>query len=414
MQLKTILMILKGLRSGREGQPLTSAPGIIRQLEIYRKGLLGLRPRFPIRIEELEARARSILRKEAYDYVAGGAGGERTMKANRAAFDHWSIVPRMLRDIASRDLSVTILGRKIPYPFLLAPIGVQGIVHRQGEIAVARASASLGVPVILSTASSRSLEEVAAAMGEVPRWYQLYWPKNADLTCSLIGRAEKANYEALVVTLDTTLLSWRERDIQHAYLPFLAGDGLANYLSDPVFRSLLKEPPEKNPMPAIRLFAQLFSDPTLTWDRLRWLRKQTKLPILLKGILHPEDARKAQRFGVEGIIVSNHGGRQVDGAIAALDALPAIADAVGRRMLVLFDSGVRRGSDVFKAIALGAKAVLIGRPYMWGLAVGGEKGVRHVLQNLIADLDLTLGLSGFRSFGDVNRSALQEARQTLQ
>ncbi len=406
-------MLLKGIGGPKPAQPAPSAPGIIRQLEIYRRGIMGLRPSFPIAIEEIEARAKGSLKRSAYEYVAGGAGAERTMAANLKAFDTWRIVPRMLREIGSRDLSVTLFGRKIPFPFLLAPIGVQGIVHKEGEVAVARACASLGIPMILSTASSKSMEEVAHALNGGPRWYQLYWPKNDELTMSLIRRAEHVGYSALVVTLDTTLLSWRERDIQNAYLPFLVGDGLANYFSDPVFRSMLTTTPEKNPMEAIRLFAQVFSDPSLNWERLKWLRKQTKLPILLKGILHPDDARRALRYEMDGIIVSNHGGRQVDGAIAALDALPPIVDAVGKKTVVLFDSGIRRAADVFKAVALGAHAVLIGRPYMWGLAVGGAKGVRHVLQNLIAELDLTLGLSGYSAFRALDRAALQPGPQTL-
>lgn len=407
MRLKTVLMLLKGVRGSGPGQPVLTAPGIVRQLDIYRRGLLGLQPSFPVRIEELEARAKSSLKREVFDYVAGGAGGEQTMKANISAFGRWKIVQRMLRNVGTRDLSVDLLGQKIPVPFLLAPIGVQGIVHGEGEVAVAKACSSLGVPLVLSTASSKTMEEVAKAMKSVPRWYQLYWPKHHELTVSLIRRAEHAGYSALVVTLDTPLLSWRERDIQNAYLPFLFGEGLANYFADPVFRSMLGKPPEKDPMAAIRLFAQVFSDPTLNWDRLKWLRKETKLPILLKGILHPDDARRALHYDVDGIIVSNHGGRQVDGAVAALDALPPIVNTVGKKTVVLFDSGIRRAADVFKAIALGADAVLIGRPYTWGLAVGGAKGVRHVLQNLIAELDLTLGLSGYCTFQDLDQSALQ-------
>ncbi|HTP12836.1 MAG TPA: lactate 2-monooxygenase [Bacteroidota bacterium] len=384
-------------------------PGIQRQLEIYQKGILGRRPEFPVQIEALERAARATLSREAYDYVAGGAGSERTMRANREAFDRWHIVPNMMMNIADRDLSVSLFGQKLKVPFLLAPIGVQSIVHKSAEVAVARAAGALGVPVVLSTASSKSMEEVASAAGNSPHWFQLYWPKVPELARSFIARAEAADYSALVVTLDTTLLSWRERDIQNAYLPFLTGEGLANYFTDPVFRSALAVPPEKNPLAAVRHFAQVFSNPALTWNDLKWLRKQTRLPIVLKGILHPDDARKALRYGVDGIIVSNHGGRQVDGAIASLDALPAIVQAVGKKTTVLFDSGIRRGADVFKAIALGAQAVLVGRPYMWGLAVGGERGVRHVLENLIADIDLTLGLAGYTSFAQVDIDSIQAA-----
>lgn len=409
MRLKNLRVLLKGGGIFRKQDPLTPpSTGVQRQLDIYRKGLLGLKPPFPVSLEELEAKARSILSQEAYDYVAGGAGAEATVRSNRRAFEKWALVPRMLRDVSDRSLETTVLGKKLPYPFLLAPIGVQGIVHRHGELAVARAAASLGVPMVLSTASSVPLEDVAAAMGTVPHWYQLYWPKDPSIATSFIRRAEQAGYSALVVTLDTTVLAWRDRDLRNAYLPFLAGDGIANYVTDPAFRNGLDRTPEAFPIGAVRHFARNFSNPSLTWKDLKWLRGQTALPILLKGILHPDDARQAVRAGVDGIIVSNHGGRQVDGAVATLDALPSIASVAGKKLTVLFDSGIRRGSDVLKAIALGASAVLLGRPYMWGLAVGGEAGVRHVLQNLIADLDLTLGLTGCRSWRDVDRTIMKQ------
>jgi len=413
MRLKTLRVLLKGGGILKKQELLPSpSPGIQRQLAIYRKGLFGIRPRFPVSLEDLERKARSVLRREAYDYVAGGAGAEITMRANREALERWRIVPRMLRDIAERDLSTTLLGTGIPYPFLLAPIGVQGILHRDGEIAVARAAASLSVPMVLSTASSKPLEDVSQAMGSVSRWFQLYWPKDPEIAKSLVRRAEHAGYSALVVTLDTTTLAWRERDIQNAYLPFLAADGIVNYTTDPAFRAGLERPPEEFPVGAVRHFAKMFSNPKLTWKDLAWLRKQTRLPILLKGILHPDDAKLAVRAGMDGVIVSNHGGRQVDGATAALDALPPIVAAAGKRLTILFDSGIRRGSDLFKAVALGARAVLLGRPVMWGLAVGGEAGVHHVLSNFIADIDLTLALSGCRSFAEVNRSMLKEQRAT--
>lgn len=406
-KLKTLFLLLRGGGVFKRRQPLPpQSPGIQRQLDIYQRGLLGRKPPFPVQLGLLEHQARKKLSREAYDYVAGGAGVEHTMKANLRAFEQWSIVPRHLRDVARRDLGVTLFGQTLNVPFLLAPIGVQGIVHPEGEVAVARAAASLNVPVVLSTAASKTMEEVASAANGSPYWFQLYWPKDPELAHSFIKRAEAASYSALVVTLDTTLLSWRERDIQNAYLPFLAGDGLANYFSDPVFRSKLEKPPEKAPLDAIRHFARVFSNPSLTWNDLKWLRKQTDLPIVLKGVLHPDDARTALRYGINGIIVSNHGGRQVDGAIPALDALPSIVKAVGSRTTVLFDSGIRRGADVFKAMALGAQAVLLGRPYVWGLAVGGEKGVRHVLENFIAEIDLTLGLAGYSDFSQLNSHCL--------
>ncbi len=382
--------------------------GVQRQMEIYLNGVKGQRPSQPLAPEELEEQARAVLPPAAYIYVAGGAGAEDTVRANREAFRRWRIVPRLLRDVSRRDLGVELLGRRLPAPVLLAPIGVQGMLHAEAELAVARAARSLGVPMVLSTVSSTPLEAVAETLGDSPRWFQLYWPKDAALAASLVGRAERAGYTALVVTLDTYLLGWRERDLQQAWLPFAHGLGIANYLSDPVFRAALPEPPEVNPAAAVEHFLAVVSNAGLTWSDLAWLRQQTSLPILLKGLLHPDDACQAVRHGADGIIVSNHGGRQVDGAVASLDALPAVAEAVAGRAVVLFDGGIRRGADVFKALALGARAVLLGRPYCWGLAVGGEQGVREVLRNLLADVELTLGLAGCASCADVSRDRLVE------
>lgn len=390
--------------------PMSEVPpeslGMQRQLQIYLAGMSQVKPATPVAYPALKSKAKEKLSSQAYGYLAGGAGSEDTMHANREAFKRWRIVPRLLRDVAARDLSVSLFGSMLRAPILLAPIGVQSIVHDDAEVAVARAAASLNMPFILSTVSSKTMEEVAEAHGEHPRWFQLYWPKNFDLAASLVQRAEKAGYSAIVVTLDTYLLAWRVRDIQHAYLPFLYGEGLANYFSDPIFRGLLDEPPEENPTQAILTFAQLFSNPSLTWDDLSFLRQHTNLPIVLKGILHPDDARRAADMGMDGVIVSNHGGRQMDGGLASLDALPPIVDAVGGQITVLFDSGIRRGADVFKAMALGAQAVLLGRPYAYGLGVNGEKGVQDVVHNLLADLDLTLGLAGCRSFDEVGRECL--------
>lgn len=380
--------------------------GMERQLHIYQSGVTGQRLCVPVPLGLLEQKAREVLSPEAFDYVAGGAGGEETIRANLEAFCRWRIVPRMLRNVSHRDLSVEVLGLPLPAPVLLAPIGVQSIVHPEAEMAVARAAASLGVPFVLSTAASRTLEEVAQAMGNTPGWYQLYWGQNPELTASMVTRAERAGYKAIVVTLDTALLGWRERDLHYPYLPFLRGEGLANYFSDPVFRANLSQPPEQDPVAAVRYWASIYSNTALTWDDLGFLRQHTQLPIVLKGILHPDDARKALDCGVDGVIVSNHGGRQVDGAIAALDALPKVAKAVKGQISVLFDSGIRRGADAFKALALGAKAVLLGRPYMWGLALAGEQGVREVALNFLADFDLTLALSGYTSCEELNESIL--------
>ncbi|MBV8609170.1 MAG: lactate 2-monooxygenase [Singulisphaera sp.] len=384
------------------------SPGLRRQMEIYKAGIAGVTPAQPVSPEELGRKAEQTLRPEVYDYLAGGAGAEDTMRANRQAFRRWRIVPRALRDVAGRALGVEILGRRLPAPFLLAPLGVLGILHDDAEIAVARAARGFGVPFILSTVASRTIEQVAAAMGDAPRWFQLYWPRDDALADSFIGRAERAGYDAIVVTVDTSLFAWRERDLRNAYLPFLHGHGLANYFSDPVFRDAIGGGPEAHPVRALEYFGEVFSDPGRTWEDLASLRGRTRLPLLLKGILHPDDARRAVDHGVDGLIVSNHGGRQLDGALAALDALPRVVDAVGDRTTILFDSGIRRGADVLKAVALGARGVLLGRPYGFGLAVNGEQGVSEVLANLLADVDLTLGLAGCASLAELNRSSLVE------
>jgi lactate 2-monooxygenase len=376
----------------------------LRQMQIYSAMLTGEKQAVPIPVADLEAAAAKMLKPEALDYMAGAAGGERTMRANLEAFDNWRIVPRMLRDVSLRDLSVEILGAKLPAPAILGPVGVQELIHPEADLASARAAASLGIPFTLSTVSSRSIEEVAQAMGDATRWFQLYWGKDREVTASMVHRAEKSDYSALVVTLDTVMLGWRERDLKRSFLPFLAGKGLANYLTDPAFRSKLAQPPESHPEGAIRLWTQLFSNNTLTWNDLAWLREQTKLPILLKGIQHPDDARRALDAGVQGVIVSNHGGRQVDGAIGSLDALPGIVTAAAGKVPVLFDSGIRHGSDALKALALGAKAVLLGRLYLWGLAVAGEQGVRETVLNFLADMDVTMGLCGIAACKNIDSS----------
>ncbi|WP_086825353.1 lactate 2-monooxygenase [Allokutzneria sp. NRRL B-24872] len=378
------------------------------QSEIYLQGLAGAVPPFTTDPTALEASAREVLEPGPFGYVAGGAGAGATMRANRDAFDRWRIVPRMLADATDRDLRATVLGTELAAPVLLAPIGVQSIVHEDGELATAAAAAELGMPIVLSTASSYSIEEVAEASGDGERWYQLYWPNDDDVTVSILERAKRSGFTALVVTLDTWTLAWRPQDLDQSYLPFIRGVGTAIPFSDPAFRALLAQSPEEDRNSAVLRWVQMFTGVDKSWDRLAFLREHWDGPIVLKGVLHPDDARLAVDAGMDGIVVSNHGGRQVDGAVAALDALPAIAEAVGDRVDVLFDSGVRTGADVIKAISLGAKAVLLGRPWVYGLAHGGREGVRHVLRSVLADLDLTLGLSGNRSLADLGRHTLME------
>jgi lactate 2-monooxygenase len=377
------------------------------QFEIYLEGLAGKLPELPISYAELEERSRQHLTPGAFGYVAGGAGEEITVRENRRAFDRWRIVPRMLVDVSERDLRTTVLDTELPAPVMLAPVGVMSIVHEEAERAVARAARELGLPMVLSNAASNTMEDVAAELGDTPRWFQLYWPTDNELTASFVSRAKGAGYKALVVTVDTRLLAWRPRDLSRAYLPFLKGEGVANYFHDPVFRKALAKPPEEDLEAAVGHWATLFSNPYLNWDDLAFLQDHTDLPILLKGVLHPDDARKAVEAGVDGLIVSNHGGRQVDGSIAALEALPGVVDAVPDDFPVLFDSGIRTGADVFKAIALGARAVLIGRPYVWALGLGGEQGVKQLLRGLLADFDLTLALSGYSKPSDVGQQSLR-------
>jgi lactate 2-monooxygenase len=359
---------------------------------------------WPIAPEEWEARAAETLAPGPFDYIAGGAGSESTMRANLEAFERRRLRPRMLRGNRERDLSVAVLGTSSPAPFLLAPVGVLSIAHEEGELAVARASAATGVPMILSSAASHSIEQVAEAMGDAARWFQLYWVNDREIAASLVSRAEASGYGAVVVTVDTPMLGWRERDLKRAYLPFLAGDGCAQFFSDPVFRSRLERPPEEDPLAAAAAMLATFPNLDLTWEDLDWLRAQTDLPLLVKGVLAGEDAVLAFEHGADGVVVSNHGGRQVDGSVAALDALVEVRAAVGAEAVVLMDGGIRRGADVLKALALGADAVLLGRPYAYGLAVGGQEGVEAVIRHLVADTDLTLALVGAQSAGGLDGS----------
>jgi lactate 2-monooxygenase len=368
------------------------------QNEIY---ISGESP-WPVGADEWEARAAAALEPGPFGYIAGGAGEEATMRANRQAFERRRLRPRMLTGNVERDLSVEVLGTRSPFPFFLAPVGVLSIAHPEGELAPARAAAEARVPFILSTAASHSIEEVAGAMGDAPRWFQLYWVNDREIVASLVARAAASGYSAIVVTLDTLVLGWRPRDLRNAYLPFREGEGIAQFTSDPVFRSRLTVPPEDDPLVAAGTMLALFPNLALTWQDLAWLREQTSLPLLVKGILTAEDARTAIASGVDGIIVSNHGGRQVDGSVAALDALAEVREALGAEAVVLMDGGIRSGADVVKALAVGANAVLVGRPYVYGLAVGGKDGVAAVLTQLAAETDLTLALAGGTSSRDPN------------
>jgi L-lactate dehydrogenase (cytochrome) len=359
---------------------------------------------WPIGPEDWEAKAEEVLDAGAFGYIAGGAGGESTMRANLAAFERRPLRPRMLRGNNERDISVDVIGTRSAAPFLLAPVGVLSIAHEQGEVACARAAATSGVPFILSSAASHSIEEIAAAMGEAPRWFQLYWVNDREIVASFVARAAAAGFRAIVVTLDTMTLGWRPRDLRNAYLPFIKGEGCAQFFTDPVFRSRLDKPPEEDMLTAAAMMLATFPNLGLTWEDLAWLREHTELPLLVKGILTREDAALARDAGLDGVIVSNHGGRQVDGAVAALDALVEVRAELGDGATVLMDGGIRRGADVVKALALGADAVLLGRPYAYGLAVGGQAGVEEVIRNLMAETDLTFALIGARTVGELDET----------
>ncbi len=383
------------------------SPGIERQTQTYLAGVQGILPEHPFSFFDLEQRARAKIDRDAWGYVEAGAGAGDTAFSNQEAFLEWEIVPRVLRDVSSCDLKTDLFGQSLRSPLLLAPIGIQEIVHPEAEIGSARAAASLMMPFVLSTVSSRSIEQVAEVMGPMPRWFQLYWGSRRDIVISLLGRAEKSGYSAIILTVDAQLLGWRDADLQNAYLPLVQAKGVANYFTDPEFRRTLNKPPEEDPQQAIQQLLQVLSNLTLSWDDVRWLVDQTSLPVLIKGVLHPDDARQALDAGAAGVIVSNHGGRQVDGAVGALRALPGICEAVGGSAPILFDSGIRRASHVVKALCLGATAVLVGRPYIYGLALNGEKGVRDVMLNLLGELDVTMRLCGYRSIGELTQDGLR-------
>ncbi len=413
--------------------------GTQRQTQVYLDGVAGTTPLVPVGEQALEAGAMKAMSAEAGAYIVGGAGREDTLAANRRAFDRWRIVPRVLRNVEQRDPRVSLFGLELPVPMLIAPIGVLELAHSDADLAVARAAADEGIPMIFSNQASVAMERCAAVMRSTPRFFQLYWSRSDDLVASFVRRAESCGCRGIVLTLDTTMLGWRPRDLDLAYLPFMRGMGIAQYVSDPVFRRelgletaeaapttrvnlhalrvarelFMRTPGSLSdklrtgwPRKAVRRFVTTYSRPSLQWADLARLRAMTSLPIILKGILHPDDARLAVEHGVEGIVVSNHGGRQIDGEIATLDALPAIVEVIRRRIPVLLDSGIRGGADIFKALALGASAVLLGRPYVYGLAIAGEAGVREVLRNISAEFDLTMGLAGCATIAEITRDAV--------
>ncbi|MFC5591995.1 alpha-hydroxy-acid oxidizing protein [Sporosarcina soli] len=354
---------------------------------------------FPVSFEQLEQAAQEKMGKGAFGYIHSGAGREETLQKNVSSFSKYAIVPRFLNDVTELDTSVQLFGRTYATPLFIAPVGVQKIAHEDGEIATAQAAASLGIPFIQSTVSSYCIEEVTEATGNSPKWFQLYWSsQNEDISYSMVQRAEAAGYEAIVLTVDTVMLGWREEDVNNQYSPLMQGFGKANYVNDPVFMASL---PNDDDDSIIQGIVDNIYHPSLSWKQVVELKKRTSLPILLKGILHPEDAKLAIENGIDGIIVSNHGGRQLDGVVASIDALRAVVEAVDGKIPVLFDSGVRRGSDVVKALALGADAVLVGRPFVYGLAVGGQQGVEKVLSNILQEMKVTISLSGITSVRDL-------------
>ncbi|TVV70213.1 alpha-hydroxy-acid oxidizing protein [Sphingomonas solaris] len=383
---------------------LLEAPGPHRQAAIY---VAGTAPAVPVDADRLRAAAQAMLSPEAFAYADGAAGRGTTRRANRHALDRWQIRPRVGRDITGGDMRATLFGRTLPVPMLLAPLGALELAHPHADLAVARAAAGAGVPMIVSSQASFAMERIAGEMADAPRWFQLYPSRSAALVESLVTRAEACGCEAIVVTLDTPTLGWRPDDLDLGHLPFFFGKGIANYLSDPVFRALLDRPPEEDLPAAVRMFLGVFANPGFTWAKLAGVRALTRLPLLVKGVTHPDDARRAIDHGVDGIIVSNHGGRQIDGAVPAVTALDEIAPVVAGQVPVLFDSGIRGGTDIFRALALGANGVLIGRPLFHALAVAGEAGVAALIANLIAEFDLTMRLAGCTAIAEIDRNMIR-------
>lgn len=386
------------------------------QTEIYGQGaLMGIQPNVTTDPRLLEEQAKKALGDRSYNYVAGGAGEKATMDSNRLAFRQWKLIPRMLKKIENQSISVNLFGQEYPTPLLMAPIGVQSLFHTDKETGLAEACAEVGIPYTLSTASTSTIEEVAEASGDGKRWFQLYWPQSNDVTLSLLKRAKKNGFSVLVVTLDTWSLAWRPADLDNAYVPFIKGVGNQIGFSDPVFRAKFEKEAgctiEEDIVGASRAWvSDAFPGHSHSWEELEFLRKNWDGPLVLKGIQHVEDAKLALKAGCDGIVVSNHGGRQCDGAIGSLEVLPEIADAVGDKMTVLFDSGIRTGVDVIKALSLGAKAVLVGRPVIYGLSVDGKNGAKAVMKGLLADLWQSMGLAGIEGVAGCTRDRMRKVQ----
>lgn len=421
--------------------------GRLRQDTVYRSGVAGIRPTVPTDAAALERAARRRMSRKAWAYIAGGAGEGRTMDANREAFDRYRVIPRTAHGVTDRDLTVTLFGQDLPSPLLLAPVGAAQLVTPDADLSTARAAAATGVPVVVSNQACSPLEDVARiTRPSAGHWFQLYWSTDESLVDSLIARAEASGAGALVVTLDTTVLGWRPQDLTLGSLPFSRGQGIAQYTSDPRFRQIVRDRVRagtsggtggvkvtpaavasllsivrnhpgsalrnllsREPRTAVETFLDIYSNPGLDWDMLATLKDRTSLPVVFKGILHPDDAERAFEVGADAVVVSNHGGRQVDGSVASLDALVEIRDRLGPEPTLLLDSGVRTGRDVALALTLGADAVLLGRPWLHGLAVGGERGVAEVLANVLAELDLTMGLCGARDVAALRDVEVREA-----
>ena len=378
------------------------------QTLIYGAGLSGVQPTLPVDFATLKARAEAAMPPSVLNYVQGGCGDEFTQDENARAFHHWGMVPRMMVDCTERDLSIDLYGRKLASPLFMAPIGVTGIVtqDQHGDLAAARASAMTGVPLCASTLSNDPLEDVKRACGDTPALFQLYTPRDKDVAASLVGRAEAAGYDAIVVTLDTWVTGWRPRDLNVSNFPQLRGAVLTNYFVDPAFRKLLAKAPEEDLRTAIGTWGATFGK-VLTWDDLPWLKSLTKLPIVLKGICHPDDARRAVALGVDAIGISNHGGRQLDAAPAPVEMIAPVRAAVGGAVPLIVDGGVRGGEDIMRCLASGADFVLLGRAFLYAAAaLGGARGPAALIALLGDELDRAMTQSGCRRIAEIDGALL--------